>query len=265
MRTFLASMLILTLASAASAQDFVLKRLKDSPRHHEWVKIKQGERTVHCFVVYPEVKHKATAVLVIHENKGLTDWVRGVADQLAEAGYVAIAPDLLSGMGPNGGKTSDIKSTDDATKILYTLKPEQVTADLNAVADHIVKDVACNGKLTVAGFCWGGGESFRFATNRSDLKAAFVFYGMFKETKEALAKITCPVYGFYGENDARINKSVPISAKLMKDVGKTFEPVTYDGAGHGFMRAGEDPQGMEANRKARSAAWERWKGLLKKV
>jgi len=265
MKRMLASMLVFVLASAAPAQDYVLKRLKDSPRHHEWVKVKQGSRTVLCFVVYPEVKDKATAVLVIHENKGLTDWVRGVADQLAETGYVAIAPDLLSGMGPGGGNTADIKSTDDATKVLYQLKPEQVTADLNAVADHILKDKACNGKLAVAGFCWGGGQTFRFATDRSDLKAAFVFYGMFPETKEALAKIPCPVYGFYGENDARINKSIPASAKLMKDVGKTFEPVTYDGAGHGFMRAGEDPQGMEANRKARTAAWDRWKGLLKKI
>jgi carboxymethylenebutenolidase len=265
MKWMLASTLVFVLASAAPAQDYVLKRLKDSPRHHEWVKVKQGNRTVLCFVVYPEVKDKATAVLVIHENKGLTDWVRGVADQLAEAGYVAIAPDLLSGMGPGGGNTSDIKSADEATQVLYKLKPEQVTADLNAVADHILKDKACNGKLAVAGFCWGGGQTFRFATDRSDLKAAFVFYGMFPETKEALAKITCPVYGFYGENDARINKSVPDSTKLMKAVGKTFQPVTYDGAGHGFMRAGEDPQGMEANRKARSAAWDRWKGLLKKI
>lgn len=265
MKQILTWLLVLTVASAASAQDFVKKRLENSPRHHEWVKVKQGERTVHCFVVYPEVKNKATAVLVIHENKGLTDWARSVADQLAEAGYVAIAPDLLSGMGPNGGKTSDIKSVDEATKILYELKPAQVTADLNSVADHILKDAACNGKLTVAGFCWGGGQSFRFATSRADLKAAFVFYGMFPETKEALAKIPCPVYGFYGENDARINKSLPATAKLMKDVGKTFEPVTYDGAGHGFMRVGEDPQVTDANRKGRNAAWERWKGLLKKI
>src|ERR1019366_7373116 len=265
MKHLLASLLFFAVAAAAPAQDFVKKRLENSPRHHEWVKIKQGDRTVHCFVVYPEVKDKATAVLVIHENKGLNDWARSVADQLAEAGYVAIAPDLLSGMGPNGGKTSDIKSVDEATKILYELKPEQVTADLNAVSDYIVKVPACNGKLTVAGFCWGGGQAFRFATHRSDLKASFVFYGMFPETKEALAKIPCPVYGFYGENDARINKSVPATAKLMKEVGKTFEPVTYPGAGHGFMRVGDDPATNDANRKARNAAWERWKGLLKKV
>jgi carboxymethylenebutenolidase len=265
MKPLLATTLALFLASAASAQDFSLKRLEKSPRHHEWVTVKHGERTVHSFVVYPEVKGKATAVLVIHENKGLTDWVRSVADQLAEAGYVAIAPDLLSGFGPNNGKTSDFKSVDAATKALYKLDPAVVTADLNAVADQILKDKACNGKLTVCGFCWGGGQSFRFATNRADLKAAFVFYGSFAHTKDQLAKIPCPVYGFYGGNDARINETVPDSTKLMKDAGKMFLPVTYDGAGHGFMRAGEDPAGMEVNRKARNAAWERWKGLLKKI
>ncbi len=264
MHKLLASTLVLILAAAASAQDFVKERLEKSPRHHEWVKVKQGDRTVHCFVVYPEVKDKATAVLVIHENKGLTDWVRGVADQVAEAGYIAIAPDLLSGMGPSGGNTADIKSTDEATKVLYKLKPDQVTADLNAVADFVLKDKACNGKLTVSGFCWGGGQTFRFATNRSDLKAAFVFYGPAPEAAD-MKKISCPVYGFYGGNDARINEGIPAATKAMKDAGKTYEPGTYDGAGHGFMRAGEDPTGTEANRKARNAAWERWKGLLKKI
>jgi carboxymethylenebutenolidase len=265
MKKLLAISLAMVFASTAAAQDFALKRLEKSPRHHEWVEVKHGKRTVHCFVVFPEVKDKATAVLVIHENKGLTDWVRLVADQLAEAGYIAIAPDLLSGFGPNGGKTSDFKSVDAATKALYKLDPAVVTADLNAAGDHVVKLKACNGKLTVCGFCWGGGQTFRFATNRSDLKAAFVFYGSFDHKKDELAKIACPVYGFYGGNDARINATIPDSVKLMKDVGKTYEPVTYDGAGHGFMRAGEEPGAMEANRKARNAAWERWKGILKKI
>jgi len=121
------------------------------------VKVKNGQRTVHCFVVYPEVKHKATAVLVIHENKGLTEWVRGVADQVAEAGYIAIAPDMLSGLAPKNGNTSDFKSEKEATKALYDLPPEQVTGDLNAAADYVIKLQACNGKLTCAGFCWGGG------------------------------------------------------------------------------------------------------------
>src|SRR4051794_20344835 len=178
MRKVMAAALVLGLGAGVPAQEFVKKRLENSPRHHEWVAVKHGDRTVHCFLVFPEVKHKATAVLVIHENKGLTDWVRGVADQLAEAGYVAIAPDLLSGLGPKGGKTSDFESLDEATKALYKLPPTQVTADLQAVADHVLKLDAVNGKLAVAGFCWGGGQSFRFATNRPDLKAAFVFYGV---------------------------------------------------------------------------------------
>jgi carboxymethylenebutenolidase len=265
MKGTMALLAALVLTASASAQDFVKERLEKSPRHHEWVQVKYGDRTVHCFVVYPEVKEKAAAVIVIHENKGLQDWVRSAADQVAEAGYIAIAPDLLSGMGPGGTSTKDLKSADEATMILGKLKPEQVTADLNAVADHILKDKACNGKLAVMGFCWGGGQTFRFATNRKDLKAAFVFYGMFAHTKDDLAKIPCPVYGFYAGNDARINESLPDTTKLMKAAGKTFDPVTYDGAGHGFMRAGEDPKGTADNRKAREGAWERWRGIMKKI
>jgi len=256
---------VLGLALTAPGQDFVKERLEKSPRHHEWVEVKHGKRTVHCFVVFPEVKNKATAVLIIHENKGLTDWVRGVADQVAEAGYIAIAPDLLSGMGPGGGKTSDIKSSDAATKVLYKLKPGQVTADLNAVADYALKIPACNGKLTVAGFCWGGGQTFRFATNRKDLKAACVFYGMFDHTKDDLARINCPVYGFYGGNDARINAGIPKTEEMIKKAGKKYDAVTYEGAGHGFMRAGEAPDAMPANKKGRDEAWKRWKEILAKI
>jgi carboxymethylenebutenolidase len=265
MRTVLGAALALGLVWAVAAQEHVTKRLNNSPRHHEWVAVKHGERTVHCFVVFPEVKGKATAVVVIHENKGLTDWVRSVADQVAEAGYIAIAPDLLSGMGPNGGKTSDLKGADQATQVLYKLKPEQVTADLNATADYVLKLPACNGKVAAAGFCWGGGQAFRFATDRPDLKAAFVFYGTPPTTKDALGRIKCPVYGFYGGKDARINETIPTTTDMVKELGKTYKPVTYEDAGHGFMRSGEEPKAMEANRKARDTAWERWKGLLKKL
>jgi carboxymethylenebutenolidase len=249
----------------ARAQDYVKDRLNKSPRHHEWVDVKHGERKVNCFVVFPEVKEKALAVVVIHENKGLTDWVRGVADQLAEAGYIAIAPDLLSGMGPKGGNTGAFASPDAATKALSKLPPDQVTADLHAVVAYVKKLPAANGKVAVCGFCWGGGQTFRFATNCKDLAAAFVFYGSFQQTRENLARIACPVYGFYGENDARINATVPTSQKLMKEAGKVYEPVTYPSAGHGFMRSGEDPKGDAANRQGRDEAWKRWKALLKKL
>ncbi len=259
MKKTILMLLVLFAASFAFTQS---ERLEKSPRHQEWVAIKNGEKSIHSFVVYPQKKEKATTVIVIHENKGLTDWVRTVADQLAEAGYLAVAPDLLSGMGPNGGKTSDFASTDAATEAISKVSPQQATADLNAVADYAIKLPASNGKLTVSGFCWGGGQSFRFATNRSDLKAAFVFYGSFQYTKEDLKRISCPVYGFYGSNDARINATLPETEKLMKELGKTFDPFTYEGADHGFMRKGEEPGASEANKKARDAAWERWKTLL---
>ena len=249
-------------------QDWAKQRLAKSPRHQEWVKVKNGAREVNSFVVYPENKNKATAVIVIHEIFGMSDWVQSLSDQLAEAGYVAIAPDLLSGMGPNGGGTSSL--TGNAVgQAIQALPPDQITGDLNAVYDYISKVPASNGKVVVTGYCWGGGQSFRYATNNPNLKAAFVFYGPAPATgadgtpdKGALAKITAPVYGFYAGNDARINATLPKTIEAMTELKKTFEPVTYEGAGHGFMRAGEAPDANEANKKARDDAWTRWKKIL---
>jgi len=249
------------------SQEWAKQRLANSPRHQEWVKVKNGSREVNSFVVYPENKDKATAVIVIHEIFGMSDWVQSLTDQLAEAGYVAIAPDLLSGMGPNGGGTSSL--TGNAVgQAIQDLPPDQITADLNAVADYISKVPASNGKIVVTGYCWGGGQSFRYATNNPRIKAAFVFYGSAPggadgtPDKAALAKITAPVYGFYAGNDARINATLPKTIEAMTELKKTFEPVTYEGAGHGFMRAGEAPDANEANKKARDDAWIRWKKLL---
>jgi carboxymethylenebutenolidase len=201
-------------------------------------------------------------VLVIHENKGLTDWVRSVADQLAEAGHIAIAPDLLSGKGPGGGNTDSFKDVDAATQALYQLDPQQVTAQLAAVADHITKLPACDGTLSVAGFCWGGAQTFDFAARHKQLKAAYVFYGSPPKDESLFARIECPVYGFYGENDARINSTIAATTEAMKKAGKSYEPITYAGAGHGFMRSGEAADASAPNQKARGAAWERWKKLL---
>ena len=165
-------------------------------------------------------------------------------------------------MGPNGGRTPDFPKGG-ATEAVSHLNPEQVTADLNALADYALKIPAANGKLFVTGFCWGGGQSFRFATNRSDLAAAFVFYGP-PPDKDTMKRIQAPVYGFYAGNDARIDATLPAAREQMKAAGKVYDPVVYEGAGHGFMRAGEAPDANEANRKARAEAWERWKSILKK-
>ncbi len=249
------------------SQEWAKQRVEKSPRHREWVKVKNGTREVNSFVVYPENKNKATAVIVIHEIFGMSEWVQSLTDQLAEAGYVAIAPDLLSGMGPNGGGTSSL-SGNAVGQAIQSLPPDQITADLNAVADYISKVPASNGKIVVTGYCWGGGQSFRYATNNPNVKAAFVFYGSAPASadgapdKTALAKIKAPVYGFYAGNDARINATLPKTTEAMTELKKTFEPVTYEGAGHGFMRAGEAPDANEANKKARDEAWARWKKIL---
>jgi len=259
---YLSLILLLFAAQVASAQDWAKAKLDKSPRHREWVTLKHDGRSVETFVVYPESKAKTPVVLVIHEIFGMTDWVQDLADQLAEAGYIAVAPDLLSGMGPNGGRSSDFPQGK-ATEAVSHLNPDQVTADLNAAADYGKKLPSSSGKLFVTGYCWGGGQSFRFATNRGDLAAAFVFYGP-PPDKDAMARIKPPVYGFYAGDDARIGATLPETIQTMKAAGKAFEPVTYEGAGHGFMRAGEAPDASEANRKARTEAWARWKSLLAK-
>jgi carboxymethylenebutenolidase len=261
-RIIFAVLVLFLAARAATSQDWAKDRLAKSPRHHEWVTIKHDGRLVETFVAYPESNDKRSVVLIIHEIFGLSDWAQELADEVAEAGYIAIAPDLLSGMAPGGGRTKDFTG-DAATEAVSKLNPDQVTADLNAAADYGLKLSASNGKLFVAGFCWGGGQTFRFATNRGDLSAAFVFYGP-SPAKDAMSRIKVPVYGFYAGNDARINAMLPETSENMKAAGKSYDPVTYDGAGHGFMRAGEAPDASDTNKRARAEAWARWKSALQK-
>jgi carboxymethylenebutenolidase len=265
MRGIVTMTTVLIWATGASAQDWAKPRLEKSPRHLEFVKVKHGDRDVNCFIAFPEIKEKAPAVVVIHEIFGLADWVRGMTDQLAEAGYIAIAPDLLSGMAPDGGGTDKLGSGDAVRRAIQGLPAKQITADLNAVVDYVGQLPACNGKVVVAGFCWGGSQSFRFAANNQRIKAAYVFYGSGPDQEEDYQRIACPVYGFYGANDMRVNATIPKSTDFMKKLGKTYEPVIYETGRHGFMRAGEAPDADAGNKQAREEAWKRWKDLLKKV
>jgi len=245
------------------AQDWAKQKLDKSPRHQQWVNIENGDRTVQAFIDYPEVSQKAPVIVLIHEIFGLTDWARSMADDLAAQGYIVIAPDLLSGTGPNGGGSSSYPDQDARVKAVSMLSDVQVTADLNAAADYALKLPAANGKLAVIGFCWGGGKSFLFATQRHDLSAAYVFYGT---PPKDLASITAPVYGFYAGNDSRISSTVPQTRKDMKAAGKKYDAVIYPGAGHGFMRAGEDPGNTNpANTTARNESMKRLEKLLKRI
>jgi carboxymethylenebutenolidase len=258
---FAAVLLVLTGGVCGHAQDWAKARLDSSPRHREYVPLKHGARTVQAFVVYPEVRTKAPVVILIHEIFGLSDWAKEMADELAAQGFIVVAPDLLSGYGPKGGGSSDFPDQDATIKAVSGLDPDGVMADLDAAADYGKKIPAGNGKLAVVGFCWGGGKSFAFAAHRRDLSAAFVFYG---PGPAGVSSITAPVYGFYAGNDARIGATVPATVAAMKAAGKFYEPVTYDGAGHGFMRAGEDPTDtVPGNKTAREQGFNRLVKLLK--
>ena len=285
-----AGMLALLAATPAlHAQQWAKDALAKSPRHGEYVTIHEaGGRNLQAWVVYPETKGKAPVVILIHEIFGQSDWALEMADEVAGAGYIVVEPDLLSGLGPvpgtvastqpmdmshmnMGGGVASVPATPGGTaafpdqnsvvKAVSSLPDPQVLGDLDAAADYGKHLPAASGKLFVGGFCWGGGKSFLFATHRHDLAAALVFYGPPPATG-LMTAITAPIYGFYAGNDARITSTVDQTKIDMKAAGKTFEPVVYDDAGHGFMRAGEAPDASAPNSAARQAAYRRMVDLL---
>ena len=228
--------------------------LKASPRHGEWVDVPfaAGKAPLHTWVSYPERAGKAPVVVVIHEIFGLTDWVRGVADQLAAEGFIAVAPDLLSGMGPDGGGTPSFKG-DAVREAISRLTPADVNARLDAVRAWAVAQPAAAPSVACIGFCWGGSASFNWAVAQPPLAGAVVYYGTAAKDDAALAAIACPVLGFYGGDDARVTSTVEPTVTRMKAAGKSYTPRTFDGAGHGFLRQQGGREG--ANQRAAGAAW----------
>jgi carboxymethylenebutenolidase len=239
------------------------EELKTSKLKNEWVNIPYaGGPAIKSFVVYPERREKAPVVIVIHEIFGLTDWIRGVAEQLAEDGYIAVAPDFLSGMGPGGGGTAEIGGDDAARKVIAGLTPAEAQNRLSAVHTYAMKMPSSNGKTATIGYCWGGARSFEAAVNQPELDAAIVFYGTSPANAADLAKIKAPVLGLYGADDARVNATIEPASAEMKKLGKTYEFELYEGAGHGFLRAQQDRGG--ANYRASEKAWARVLAFLEK-
>lgn len=262
MKLYVSLCFLLSCFLTTFGQDYALKQLENSPRHGEWINLPNGKRSIHCFVVYPEKSTKSLVAIVIHENRGLTDWVRSFADQLAAKGYIAIAPDLLSDFDSLHSNTASFPNSDAARDAIYKLSPDQVMSDLNAVQQYAVKIPSGNGKTVSIGFCWGGSQSFRFATVNKSIKAALVFYGATPRSDKAIASITAPVYGFYGGDDERISAGIPDTEKRMKAADKKYEYVIYPGAGHAFMRRGDDPDVTDSNRTARNESWKRMLKIL---
>jgi len=254
--------MISLLAGSVFAQSWDSKALDKSPRKKEWVKVKQGDRTIHCFVVSPEKSNKSTTVLIVHGERGLSDWVRLLADQIAAAGYLAVAPDLLSGMGPNGGKTADFEDVSAAMEAFLALPVDQAQKDLLATAGMASALPLSNGKIVVAAYRGGAPSAAAAAPKLANLKGVYFFSGFIPEN--LIAKIEAPVYGFYGASDLRVAKELPKLKSAMAAAGVTFDAVTYPDAHYAFMREGGRPDGQVADRKAQSEAWKRWMELLAK-
>jgi carboxymethylenebutenolidase len=228
----------------------VRERLVASPRHGEWAMIHTGpDDSVRAWVAYPERSTKAPVVVVVHEIFGLSTWVRGVADQLAANGFIAIAPDLLTGKAPLEG---DTLPNSVATAAIRTLRPEDVHRQLAAVGQYGMSLPAALPRYGIVGFCWGGGTSFAHAVRSpTGLRGAVVYYGPSPDTAD-LARVNVPVLGLYAGDDQRINARVPAIDSVMRRLGKPYEVHFFDGAGHGFLRAQE---GREPNRLASERAW----------
>jgi carboxymethylenebutenolidase len=204
--------------------------------HSEYVKFLSGKDTVTAYIAYPERPQPAPAVIVIHEIFGMSDFIRQTTEQLAKDGFVAIAPDLLS---RRGGTPA---TPDSARKLIATLNPDTVTQDLDATRGFLNKlKPVRSGEIGIIGFCWGGGQSFRYATNTPQLKAFVVCYGPSPNAVD-MGKIRAKGLGVYAENDARINAGLPDAAAAMKAAGKDYPYAVYPGVGHGFLRTREKPE-----------------------
>lgn len=257
---FTAALLVFAGGMAAVAQDIeppphseeAEDAIANSPRHQEFVDIDLPGTDVKLktWAVYPERPDKAPVVIVIHEIFGMTDWVNSVADHLAKQGFIALAPDMISGTDPE----------ENAMRRVRGLSREEIVKRLNAVHAYAVKIPAANGNTASIGFCWGGSASFIYATAQPELDAAVVFYGSAPE-KEELAKVECPVLGCFGENDARVNVTITRAAEQMEELGKSFEYKMYDGAGHGFVRS--QTTGDGSNARAAEEAWARAVAFLR--
>ena len=204
--------------------------------HAEYVKYFSGKDTVTAYIAYPERPQPAPAVIVIHEIFGTSDFIRQTTEQLAKDGFVAIAPDLLS---RRGGTPA---SPDSARKLIATLNPDTVTQDLDATRRYLntLRPVRAN-EIGIIGFCWGGGQSFRYATNTPDLKAFVVCYGPSPNPAD-MARIRAKGLGVYAANDARINAGLNDAAAAMRAAGKDYPYTVYPGVGHGFLRSRDKPE-----------------------
>jgi carboxymethylenebutenolidase len=201
---------------------------------HEWVDVPMGATRLHTWIEYPDGDARAPIVIVMSYEAGLDDWMRSVADELASSGFIALAPDLLSGFGPNRGNYDAFRSPDEAILAIRTrVAPDEAMRRYAAAAAYGVKLPRSNGKIASIGFGPGGTFSFRFAAEAPNVDAAVVFYGP-APNEATLQRVKVPVIGFYGEDDPDVTGTVEATAAAMKRAGKSFDYQVYPGATHHF-------------------------------
>jgi carboxymethylenebutenolidase len=249
-------------AALPPAEETARAVLDKTPRHAEYVDVSYaGGAALKTFVVYPERKDKAPVVIVLHEIFVLSDWIRSVADRLAADGFIAVAPDMISGKGPKGGGSESVANPDELRALIRGLSEDEVNARVDAVRAWALRLPAASDMTATLGFCWGGLHSFAYAIHRPELDAAVVFYGT-NPAPERLRKLKIPVLGLYGGDDARVNTTIDPAAAEAKKRGKAYEYEIYEGAGHGFLRQQSGREG--ANQRATEKAWPRVIQFLKR-
>lgn len=260
-RTIIVPALAVLITAAAYGQTLppaeagVAAHLAASSRHGEWARYDAGAGDmVDAWVVYPERADKAPVVIVIHEIFGLNDWARAVADQYAAEGFIAIAPDFLSGKAPDGKGGSAVLGAEGGRAAMGKLEAAEVLRRLDGAAAYAASLPSASKAFAAVGFCWGGGISFSWATKRPDLGAAVVFYGTSPATA-SLAAVKAPILGLYGGADARVNATIAEAKAELDRLGKRYETEIYEGAGHAFLRQQTGQNG--ANMRAATAAWPR--------
>lgn len=252
-----------TAAVIVATSVFLVSRIEVGHRR-KYVSLTHGSRALQLLVDYPSKPRRGSAIVVlVHEVYGLSEWTKVMSDELADRGFIVLAPDLLSGHGPNGGGYSDFTNENDVIQAVSDLDPTAVTVDLDAVVDYGKKLPSFDEKLAIVGFSWGGWKSFAFATHRRDLSGVFVFYGT---GPTDVRSISAPVYGFYAGNDGEVDATIPATTEAMKAAGKFYDPVVYEGADHGFMRLGvETGNTNPVDKTSRTQALDRLIKLLNAV
>ncbi len=233
--------------------------LENSKLRKEFVDIPIEHGKLHTWVEYPEGDGKAPIVIVMQHAPGMDEWQRSLADQLALEGFIAIAPDLNSGLGPNGGNFDSFVDADSVSRAIARLSDKDILDRYVAARNWGMKLPRASGKSASIGFCMGGGNSFRLAAEVPELNAAVSYYGNPSKSLD-FSKIHAPVLAFYGEEDARVTSTLPATEAAMKEHGKSFEAHNYPHTTHGFV----EYQTLAGNLDALNDAWPRTIAFLKK-